>query len=161
MDDDGLGKLRRRCSCDECATINSEMADYDLVEEHGKAKVGMGISWECRKMREWWSKSAKLKRREDDWAIHMFNEHKKEDDAWPPWTTSSSVAVECPCQGINVGSANDGDVPVMKAATVDFEMADYNLLEDQECLEHACGPCECLQVSGVFTKEAWYGTLRW
>ena len=46
-------------------------------------------------------------------------------------------------------------------------MADSDLVEDQECLGHACGPHECFQngdTSGVFTTEAWYGppaVARW
>ena len=33
MEDNGLGYLRRRRSCDEGVTNDFEMADFDLVEE--------------------------------------------------------------------------------------------------------------------------------
>ena len=35
-----------------------------------------------RQLQEWWRKAANLRRRENDWAIHIIREHNKAADAW-------------------------------------------------------------------------------
>ena len=35
-----------------------------------------------KQMREWWGRAVNLRRREDDWTVHILREHIKEADAW-------------------------------------------------------------------------------
>ena len=45
----------------------------------GKAKVGMGIGWECpQTVAEIMGQNHEVKKREDDWTIHIFREHNEE-----------------------------------------------------------------------------------